>query len=112
MKKYIYILLSILLGLIILHSLCFCEGMENNSDESETNTTDTTMTNFCEDNIRNDINAIRASLEKKSLQQKTIDQIQDALKQYESIQQQMNNYMQISRDNTERIDDIERQCKE
>tara|TARA_A100001015_G_scaffold227013_1_gene256452 strand:+ start:2555 stop:2815 length:261 start_codon:yes stop_codon:yes gene_type:complete len=86
--------------------------MENNSDETETNTTDTTMTNFCEDNIRNDINSIRASLEKKSLQQKTIDQIQNALKQYESIQQQMNNYMQISRENTERIDDIERQCKE
>ena len=107
MKKYIYILLSILLGLMILHSLCFCEGMDNNSDETET-----TMTNFCEDNIRNDINAIRETLEKKSLQQKTIDQIQNALKQYESIQQQMNNYMQLSRDNTERINDIERQCKE
>lgn len=109
MKKYIYILLSILLGLILLHSLCFCEGMENTTKDTNT---ESNMVNFCEDNIQKDINDIRKSLEKKSLQQKTLDQIQDTLKQYEDIQKQMNKYIQISSENTQRIDDIERQCKE
>ena len=118
MKQYIYILLSILLGLILLHSLCFCEGMENMSEETppkETppeETPETNMVNFCEDNIRNDVNDIRKSLDKKSLQQKTLDKIQSTLKQYENIQKQVNKYMEISIENTKRIDDIERQCKE
>lgn len=110
MRNYIYILLSILLVLILLHSLCFCEGMENTTDESSEE--ESTMVNFCEDNIRNDINDIRKLLDKKSLQKKTLDQIKDALKRYENIQKQMNNYIQKSQENTQRIDDIERQCKE
>ena len=112
MKNYIYILLSILLVLILLHSLCFCEGMENMTDESTPSTNESDMVNFCEDEIRNDINDIRKSLDKKSLQKKTLDQIQEALKKYENIQKQMNKYIQLSQENTQRINDIERQCKE
>ena len=111
MRNYIYILLSVLLVLILLHSLCSCEGMENMTDESSLSTNESNMVNFCEDEIRNDINDIRKSLDKKSLQKKTLDQIQEALKKYENIQKQMNKYIQISQENTQRINDIERQCK-
>ena len=66
---------------------------------------------FCNDDIREELQSLRKELERKTIQQDAIARLEKIVKDNESLVSRVNDYFAISRENTQRLDDLERQCR-
>lgn len=109
MKNLICIVSIGILVVVFIQSFFFKEGLEN--QEQQTNSGETELVDFCNDDIREELQSLRKELDRKSMQQEAITTMEKMVKEYESLQNQINEYVALSRENTQRLDDLERQCR-